>query len=111
MKVAVPIYHDRIAPHFGTAPDLILLLVEKRRVIALLEFHLAGQSPAERRRRLIALGAEWLLCGAIEEPVRSQLERRGIRVTADLKGPYAEVLGQVVGISTDRLGRCGVAPG
>ena len=105
MKVAVPIYHDRIAPHFGTAPDLILLLVEKRRVIALVELHLAGQSPAARRHKLIALGTEWLLCGAIEGPVRSQLERRGIRVSADLKGPYAEVLGQVVGISTEQLGR------
>lgn len=105
MKVAAPIYRNRIAPHFGTAPDVLIALVQQQRIIAVIELHVAGQSLTERQHRLIAMGTDRLLCGAIEERARYFLERRGVRVTADLKGPFAEVLQRVLGISAEYLRR------
>jgi len=105
MKVAAPLYRGRVAPHFATAPDLLIALIQQKRIIAIMELRVEGQSLAERQHKIVAMGADLLLCGGIEERARHFLERRGVRVMADLKGPLAEVLQRVLGISAETFGR------
>lgn len=92
MKIAVPLFGERISPHFATAPEALLVQTEGGRVCATWRIDLAGLSAMARRTRFLSLGIEALLCGGIDEASRSWFEKRGIRVQADRMGTAREML-------------------
>jgi predicted Fe-Mo cluster-binding NifX family protein len=90
MKVAIPLFQERVSPHFSTAPEALLVQTEGGRVCATWKIDLAGLSATERRMRFVDMGIEALLCGGIDAVSRSWFEQRGIRVEADRMGNARE---------------------
>lgn len=92
MKVAIPLFKDRVSPHFSTAPEALLVQTEGGRVSATWKIDLASLSPTERRIKFLGLGIEALFCGGIDETSRSWFERQGIRVEDNRMGDAMEML-------------------
>ena len=70
MKVAIPMFKDRISPLFSTAPEALLVQTEGGRVWGSWKINLARLSPTERRVKFLGLGIEALFCGGIDEATR-----------------------------------------
>jgi predicted Fe-Mo cluster-binding NifX family protein len=92
MKVAIPLFKDRVSPHFSTAPEALLVQTDGGKVCATWKIDLARLSPTERRVKLLGLGIETLFCGGIDETSRSWFERQGICVEDNRMGNAMEML-------------------
>ena len=94
MKIAIPLFGDRISPHFATAPEALFVQTERRRVCTTLKINLERLSSTDRRPKFLGLGVQTLICGGIDETTRSWFEKRGVLVMADRMGKAREVLEQ-----------------
>lgn len=92
MKVAIPLFKERISPHFSTAPGALLAQTEGGRICTTWRIDLAHLSPAERRGKFLSLGIEVLFCGGIDEASRSWFEKQGVRVEDNRMGDAMEIL-------------------
>ncbi|ROR03257.1 NifB/NifX family molybdenum-iron cluster-binding protein [Desulfosoma caldarium] len=92
IKVAIPRFGPNVAPHFATAPEILLCVFHKGRVRLRIPLDMAKQTVQQKLEKVLALGVQVFICGAIEERARVFLERRGIRVLSNRSGPVAEVV-------------------
>jgi len=93
MRLAVPIWNERVSPVFDTASWLLLVEVERgaeagRQIVdmAMVPF------PTQRARRLTDLHVNVLICGAISRPQASFVSAAGIEVIPWVAGPVEDVL-------------------
>ncbi|HBH86610.1 MAG TPA: hypothetical protein DDY17_03265 [Syntrophaceae bacterium] len=94
MKVAIPLFENRVSPHFFTAPELLLVQVDGGTVCSILKIPLEDRSPSLRKAKLLALAPDVLLCGGIDGETRRWFERKGVRVTDNQMGDAMEILGR-----------------
>ena len=94
MKVAIPVWNDRVSPVFDAASCLMLLDVadgaeQGRQLVE------ASQAsfPTQRASRLAELGVNVLICGAISRPLASFVSAAGIILIPWVAGPVEDVLG------------------
>ncbi|HTU00328.1 MAG TPA: NifB/NifX family molybdenum-iron cluster-binding protein [Candidatus Sulfotelmatobacter sp.] len=92
MRLAIPVWKGRVSPVFDAAAQVLLVEIEqgceqKRREEALSEHR-----PAERVRRLVELGVDVLICGAVSRPLATLLAAAGVRVVPWTAGPIEGVL-------------------
>ena len=92
MKVAIPLFKDRVSPHFTTAPEALLVQTEGVRICSTWKIDLVPLSLAERRVKFLSLGIEALFCGGIDEATRCWFEKQGIRVEDNRMGNAMEML-------------------
>lgn len=92
MKIAIPLFGERVSPHFGTAQEALLVQTDGGRVRTTWKIDLAGLSALERRAKFLGLGIEELLCGGIDAASRAWFEKHGIRVVANRRGKAGEAL-------------------
>jgi predicted Fe-Mo cluster-binding NifX family protein len=92
VKVAMPVFDGRISPVFDWAERLVVAELADGREIRREEASLAGETPPGRVERLVSLGAGFLLCGAISEPLLALAEAAGVKVAPWLCGEAEEVL-------------------
>jgi len=91
MKVAIPLFDNRVSPHFFTAPELLLVQIDGRTVCSTLKIPLENLSPSRRKAKILALGPDTLLCGGIDSETRRWFERQGVRVTDNQMGDAMEI--------------------
>jgi len=94
MKVAIPLFENRVSPHFFTAPEFLLVQIDGRTVCSTLKIPLDNLSPSKRKAKLLALGPDILLCGGIDGETRRWFERQGVRVEVNQMGDAMEILGR-----------------
>ncbi len=92
MKVAIPTWSERVSPVFDVARRLMLVDLEGDVEAQSQEIELPETEPVARARRLVELGVEVLICGAISAPLENMLVSSGVRVVAHNCGPTREVL-------------------
>lgn len=91
-KVALTIWEGRISPVFDVCREALVLSVEKGAIAARTREIVEASNDAAKVRRLEALGIQTLVCGAISEPLRREIEARGVRVIAFVAGEVEEVV-------------------
>ncbi|MCE5228457.1 NifB/NifX family molybdenum-iron cluster-binding protein [bacterium] len=91
MKVAIPIWQDRVSPVFDSSRRLLVVDVVDRKTSARKEIEIGGEAP-ERIRRLDEASVELLICGAISEPLAKQVLAAGIRVIPFIAGEVDKIL-------------------
>lgn len=97
MKVAVPVWNNRVSPVFDTSRHLL--------VVEFVDGGLAGREehamddifPPFRVRRLKELGVELLICGAISNPVAHLVDAAGIAMVPWVSGDVDDVLDAFAG--------------
>jgi len=97
MRIAISILAGRVSPVFDTAKQLLLADVESGRELQRMEHGIDSLDPLERSRKVVALGIELLICGAISWPLEMALASAKVQVICHVCGDVEEVLGAFLG--------------
>ena len=92
MRIAIPIWGERISPVFDTASNLLIVEIEDQREISRFVICLDERQLPRRCYRIKALEVDILICGAISRPFSSMLTASGIKVISWISGRIEEVL-------------------
>ena len=92
MKLVMPVASGRISTAFDFARQLLVVEYEDGREIGRSEAVVEEELPLNRARRLEALGASVLICGAISRSLAERLTSVGIEIIPFVSGPVDEVL-------------------
>lgn len=93
MIVALTYWDGRIAPVFDVSRRALLLTVEGGRVTSRRTAGIEAPTAALKVERLVGLGVDTLICGAISRPLHRELADRGVKVLAFVAGEVGEVEG------------------
>ena len=102
MRIALPVWDGRISPVFDTATTLVLVDYAAGAETARSEHALRASFPLGRAGKLVELGVEVLICGAVSRPLASMIAGYGIQLLPFVSGDVEEVL------SAYKSGRLGV---
>jgi predicted Fe-Mo cluster-binding NifX family protein len=89
MKVALPIWDERISPVFDVARKLRLVEVEDGSLIGQIDHRIESGAHASM---LSELGVEVLICSAISRALEAIAWRAGVEVIPDICGDVDEVI-------------------
>jgi len=92
MKIAIPVWEDKISPVLDTASRLLVVEVEDQKESSRFETYLDVRDLSRRCVRIRALGVDVLICGAISRPFLRILEASGIHTVPGIAGHPEEVL-------------------
>lgn len=92
MKIALPIWNDRISPLFDTSGRVLILDMEKGNAGEWEEHDMQDLITPMKVRRITELGAEVLICGAVSNQVANLVESSGIELVPWVRGPVDEVI-------------------
>ena len=92
MKIAIPLFEERISPRFDCAEDFLLVVVENGRVLKREVFPVARMPALERIKNLKDLNVDTLVCGGIDEVSMRRLSRH-----------HVEIYSWVTGLAEDAL--------
>jgi predicted Fe-Mo cluster-binding NifX family protein len=80
LRVAIPVFENRISPRFDCAPAFLLYDVAGERVAAHREIPSSGWNDMERVSQLTGLGVNTLICGGLPNYLLVKLINNGIKV-------------------------------
>lgn len=92
MKVAIPIWNDRVSPVFDAAQWLQVMTFQRGQEIDRIRYELKDCDFLERVNRLQQWDVQILLCGAISRPLESAIQSKGIRVVSHICGNVDEII-------------------
>jgi predicted Fe-Mo cluster-binding NifX family protein len=92
MRIAIPVWRDRVSPVFDVAGSLRLVDLEDGAPLQRSHANLQEDDLGARVRKLSDLGVDVLICGAISRPLETMLAAAGVKVIAQICGGVEEVL-------------------
>lgn len=96
MKIAIPLFKDRVAPHFGASAEVLLVEINNASVKHEAKWNVGGENPFDIARRLVDLGVEKVVCGGIGRAYKEWLTSKGVSVEDNRRGNAREVLKQLL---------------
>ena len=87
MKIAVPLFKERVAPYFGASSKILLVEMQGDAIAQEATWEMGGEGAMEIARRLVDLGVEKLICGGIQHRYKNWLVGRGVTVVENQRGP------------------------
>jgi len=102
MKAAFAYWDDRIAPVFDISRQLHLVEAASGRIVAETGEVLADELPVQKALRLVELGVDTLVCGAISRPFQERIAAYGIQVIPFVAGDLNEVIQAWLGGNLER---------
>jgi len=92
MRIAVPIWNDKISPVFDTASRLLIINTKNLSEVERFETYLGEQDISKRCLLIHALKLNVLICGAISRPFSMLLMSAGIKIISGISGLAEDVL-------------------
>lgn len=92
IKVAIPVFGDRISPVLETCLRISVIEIEENREIGRDEIRMDGLGLQERLKILQQAGIDILICSGISEYFYQLLESANIQVISGIAGNVEEVL-------------------
>jgi predicted Fe-Mo cluster-binding NifX family protein len=92
MKAALSVWEGRISPVFDVSRHALVLTIESGAVLARRSEDIETQSPTAKIERLLTLGIETLICGAISKSLHCELIARGVKVIGFVAGEVDDVV-------------------
>ena len=96
MKIAIPLFKDRVAPHFGAFPKILLVEIMQASIFQELSQDTREESPFDISRLLVNLGVEKIICGGIPLVYKEWLVGKGIIVQDNRKGEVREIIQELL---------------
>lgn len=105
MKVALTVWDGRISPVFDVSRQAAILTIENGVLTGHSHASIETATPTLKIERLVGLGVDTLICGAISEPLSRELVARGVQVLGFVAGETDEVVRSFVAgaLPTDAL--------
>jgi len=91
MRIAIPVWRDRVSPVFDVAGDLVWFDVKDGAQVQRGDAEIREDDLRARVQKLTELGIEVLICGAISRPLEAMLTAAGVKVIAQVCGGVEEV--------------------
>ena len=92
MRIAIPIWDDKISPVLDTASRLLIVDVEDQKETSRFETVLNEQDLSRRCLRIRGMEVETLICGAVSLQFSRTLMASGIDVISEISGHVEDVL-------------------
>ena len=92
MKIAIPLFKDRVAPHFGSSSKALLVEIINGTVKQQAQWDMGGAGAMEMARHLVNLGVEKVVCGGISRMHKQWLRDKGVIVEDNQKGEAREIV-------------------
>jgi predicted Fe-Mo cluster-binding NifX family protein len=92
MKIAIPLFHERVSPYFGSSSRLLLVNTHGENLWQEVIWDVGGEDPMEIARHLVDLGVEIIMCGGIPHFYKEWLARKGVTVMDNKKGIARQVI-------------------
>jgi predicted Fe-Mo cluster-binding NifX family protein len=92
MKAALTFWNGRVSPVFDVSREAMVLTVEKGTLIEQYTENIEAPNPTLKVNRLIELGVDTLICGAISKWMQEELTARGVKVLGFVAGEIDDVL-------------------
>jgi predicted Fe-Mo cluster-binding NifX family protein len=93
MKIAVPIWEDKVSPVLDTAAKLLIIETLNQNEIGRTEALLDELEISRRCFRIRKLNIDVLICGAVSRTLSDILAASGIHIIPGIAGPVEEILG------------------
>jgi len=93
MRIAIPIWDDKVSPVMDTASRLLIVEVDDQSEASRFEIYLDEQDLTRRCFRIRDMDVDILICGAVSRPFSRILTASGIDVIPEISGHAEEVLG------------------
>lgn len=94
MRIAVPLFNDRVSPHFGASSTFLLVETDGKTIHRKATWNVGGEGPMEIARNIVALGVKELICGGIQNQNKEWLIGKGVTVVDNQKGLAREIVEQ-----------------
>jgi predicted Fe-Mo cluster-binding NifX family protein len=92
MKVAIPLFRDRISPRFDVCPEIWIIELNDGKVVNQEKWPLGRFNLQQRIDQLISKGVDQVICGGIDSFCMDHLGNRGINVIHNVAGEAVEAL-------------------
>ena len=113
MRIAIPVWNGSVSSVFDFAHQLLVVDTKDRKETNRSQIQLKQQPPQQRVSRLVGMGVDVLICGAVSWPLASMLMASNIEVIPFVTGPVDEVLNAYLGnrLSEPQFLQPGCQPG
>jgi predicted Fe-Mo cluster-binding NifX family protein len=92
MRIAIPIWDDKISPVLDTASRLLIVDVEDQKEASRFETILDEQDLVRRCLRIRGMEVDTLICGALSRPFFRMLMSPDIEIIPEISGHVEDVL-------------------
>ena len=92
MKIAIPIWEDRVSPVLDAASRRLIVEIVNQRETSRFETYFEGQGLPDKCVRIRGLGIRTLVCGAVSTSFSKILEDSGINIISGISGHPEAVL-------------------
>ena len=92
MRIAIPIWEEKVSPVFDTAARLLIVEIENRKEASRYVTYLDEQDMPRKCSRIREMEVDFLICGAISRPFSSMLMASGINIIPWISGYTEDVL-------------------
>ncbi len=92
MRIAVPIWNDKVSPVLDAATRLLIVDVEDKKEMSRFEIHLNERGLSRRCFRIRDMDVDILICGAVSQPFLRMLSASEIDIIPEIAGQTEDVL-------------------
>jgi predicted Fe-Mo cluster-binding NifX family protein len=92
MKIAIPLFGERVSPHFGSSSKILLVDVRNNKITGSTTWDIGEHDAMWLARQLAGSGVEQLICGGIQRNHKLWLVRNGVCVLDNQKGIAEELI-------------------
>jgi predicted Fe-Mo cluster-binding NifX family protein len=92
MKLAIPVWENKVSPVLDTASRLLVVEVKEDGEVSRFEIFLDERDLSRRCLRIQGLGIDTLICGAVTRHFSEMLKASGIDIIPGISGQPDEVL-------------------
>lgn len=92
MKIAIPIWEDKVSPVFDTALRLLVVEVKGKEEASRFIYYIGDEDLMRKCQHIRSLNVDILICGAVSYIFLQMLQSSGLEVIQQISGQVEEVL-------------------
>ena len=92
MRIAIPVWEEKVSPVLDTALKLLVVEAEERREMSRFVYHIDENDLSYKCHRIKKLDLDLLICGAVSQGFLQMLLASGLNVIQEISGPAEDVL-------------------
>ena len=92
MRIAIPVWENKISPVFDTALNLLVVEVNNISEESRFIYHIDENDLSQKCHRIKKLELDTLICGAVSQAFLQMLLASGLDVIQEISGPAEDVL-------------------